>query len=310
MSEHKRADFSKIKSYPLKERSNRVSIKDFCDPAKYKKTKNIDDLMPSTLKANDLREIVAALKKARNGKKGIVFALGAHVIKTGCSPIIIDWIESGLITGIALNGAGAVHDLEIALIGATSEDVEEEVKTGRFGMVDETAAQTTAALNAYPGKGFGGAIGQWIIDKKMDHAGSSILAAACRAGIPATVHASIGCEITHLHPSMDGALIGARSFDDFKIFTAQLKNLTGGGCYFNVGSAVILPEVFIKALSVARNLGDRVEDFITVDFDMIAHYRPSVNVVHRPVQNGGKGYHITGHHEILLPILYHLMEEG
>ncbi|MEE8483138.1 MAG: hypothetical protein V3S46_00955 [Nitrospinota bacterium] len=304
-----RADFTKIKNYPIKERKNKVSIDDFADIAKYKKTKNLSDLMPRQLKAVELKEIVSAVRKAQKNGKGIIFALGAHVIKTGCSPIIIDWIERGVITGVAFNGAGAVHDLEIAMIGATSEDVEEEVKTGRFGMVEETASATTAALEKYGDAGFGQAIGQGIIDEDLPHAGHSILAACAQAGIPATVHASIGCEITHIHPKADGALIGKKSFDDFKIFTATLKTLSGGGCYFNVGSAVILPEVFIKALSAARNLGDDVKDFITVDFDMIRHYRPSVNVVRRPVTTGGRGYHVTGHHELLLPMLYHLFED-
>lgn len=309
MKKHERADFGKIKSFPLAQRKNRVFTNDFCDIEKYKKSGNVKNLFPRQLKAIELLEIARRVEKARASGKGIIFALGAHVIKTGCSPIIIDWIKSGLITAVAFNGAGAVHDLEIALIGQTSEDVETEVKTGRFGMAEETSAHTMSALRGYPDAGFGQALGQWIIDKKMEFAQHSILAAAVEKGIPATVHSAIGCEITHISPHFDGALIGQKSFDDFKIFTAQLKTLTGGGCYFNVGSAVILPEVFIKALSAARNLGDDVSGFTTVDFDMIRQYRPLVNVLQRPTNgdDGGGSYSITGHHEILLPLLYHLL---
>ncbi|GMT42040.1 MAG: hypothetical protein IEMM0002_0451 [bacterium] len=310
MKKHQRADFGKIRNYPISERANKVSVKDFCGVEKYRDSGLVSDLFPKNLKADELQEIVKHLRNARSGGKGVIFALGAHVIKAGCSPIIIDWITNGLITGLALNGAGAIHDLEIALIGETSEDVETEVKTGRFGMVKETAEHTMAALREYPEAGFGQALGQWIIDQKMPHEHHSLLAAAAKKEIPATVHAAIGAEIIHAHPHSDGAIIGQKSFEDFKIFTASLKTLFGGGCYFNVGSAVILPEVFIKALSAARNLGDDVSGFMTVDFDMIRHYRPSVNVVHRPTRDGGKGFSITGHHEILLPLLYHLLEEG
>ncbi len=307
---HERADFGKIRNYPIAGRTNKVQVTDFANVDRYQVSKNIADLLPRQLKAVDFKNIVGHLRAAHKHGKGVIFAIGAHVIKVGCASILIDWIERGVITGIAMNGAGAVHDLEIALIGATSEDVEEEVKTGRFGMVEETAAHTMAALRGYPDMGFGQALGQYILDNKLPHAGSSILAACAAKGIPATVHAAIGCEITHIHPQTDGALIGEKSFDDFRIFTAALKTLTGGGCYFNVGSAVILPEIFIKALSAARNLGDDVRDFTAIDFDMQLHYRPGVNVVHRPVTTGGKGYRITGHHELLLPLLYHLYESG
>jgi deoxyhypusine synthase len=303
---HERADFSRLKNHPIAERDNKVSTADFADVEKYLRTGNITDLLPRQLKANDMRAIADCVKSARSKSRAVIFAMGAHVIKTGCSSIIIDMIKKKVITGIAMNGAGAVHDLEIAFIGATSEDVEEEVKTGRFGMVEETAAMTMEALRQYPECGFGESLGRYISDRAMKFADKSILAACVSADIPATIHASIGCEITHIHPKTDGALLGAKSFDDFKIFTAALKHLSGGGCYFNVGSAVILPEVFIKALSAARNLGDEVRDFTAVDFDMFQHYRPGVNVVHRPVTTGGKGYRVTGHHELLLPLLYHM----
>jgi len=308
MAEYERADFGKLKNYPISERDNKVSVSDFCRPDAYKKTGNITDLFPDQLKAVDFLEIARLFKTAVGNDRGVMFALGAHVIKVGCSPIIIDWLRRGFITGVAFNGAGAVHDLEIALIGETSEDVAQEIKTGRFGMVEETAEHTMSALRKYPDCGFGQAIGRWILDNDMKYADKSILATAADMEAPATVHASIGCEITHIHPKADGALLGEKSFDDFKIFTALLKKLTDGGIYFNVGSAVILPEVFIKALSAARNLGDRVANFTTVNMDMTIHYRPSVNVVARPVQNGGKGFHLVGHHEIMLPLLYHVME--
>jgi len=313
MKKFERADFTKLKNYPLSERDNKVSVNDFCKINSYRKSGRITDLLPAQLKAVELKEVIGHLKKARESGKGVIFAIGAHVIKAGCSPLIIDWIKNGTVTAVAMNGAGAVHDLEIAMAGETSEDVEKEVKNGRFGMVDETADQTMAALNQYPDAGFGQAVGQWIVDKNMPYGEYSILAAAAQKEIPATVHASIGCEITHLHPKTDGGLIGKKSFEDFKIFTANLGSLSGGGCYFNVGSAVILPEVFIKALSAARNLGGDVSGFMTVDLDMIRHYRPTVNVVHRPVAGGpgaggGIGYAITGHHELLLPLIYHMLD--
>ena len=310
MADFERADFSKIKNYPISERTNKVSVNEFALVDKYHASRNILDLLPAQLKAVDLKEIAMNFHKARENGRGVIIAMGAHVIKTGCSPIIIDWMKKGRITGIAMNGAGPVHDLEIAMIGETSEDVAEEIKSGRFGMVEETASETMKALKTYPKYGFGQSIGQWILDREMDFADESILANAARLGIPATVHAAIGCEITHIHPESDGALIGEKSFEDFKIFTAQLKSLNDGGMYFNIGSAVILPEVFIKALSAVRNLGESVENFYSVNMDMTSHYRPAVNVVHRPVQNGGKGYNITGHHEIMIPLLYHLMENG
>ncbi|MBI3794769.1 MAG: hypothetical protein HY280_08585 [Nitrospinae bacterium] len=304
---HERADFSRIKNFPISERKNKVTTADFADVEKYGRTGNITDLLPRQLKAEDMKKIASAVKAAAAKKRAVIVAMGAHVIKTGCSSIIIEMIKRKIITGIAMNGAGAVHDLEIALVGATSEDVEEEVITGRFGMVEETAAMTMEALRSHPECGFGESVGRYILDKKMKHADKSILAVCASAGIPATIHASIGCEITHIHPKTDGALVGEKSFDDFKIFTASLKHLTGGGCYLNVGSAVILPEIFIKALSAARNLGDEVKDFTAVDFDMLLHYRPGVNVVHRPLTTGGKGYRVTGHHELLLPLLYHMV---
>ena len=310
MSTYERADFSKIKNYPLSERKNKVSVDEFALIEKYRESGNILDLLPSQLKAVDLKEVAFKLTEAYENKKGVIFAMGAHVIKVGCSPIIIDWMRRGIITGVAFNGAGAVHDLEIAMIGETSEDVAEEIKTGRFGMVEETAAETMKALRNYPDYGFGQAIGQHILDSGFRYADESILAQAARLGVPATIHAAIGCEITHIHPASDGGLIGEKSFEDFKIFTESLKTLNDGGAMFNVGSAVILPEIFIKALSAARNLGHKVENFTAVNMDMTAHYRPGVNVTGRPVNNGGKGYTLIGHHEIMLPLLYHVVERS
>ncbi len=302
----KPADFGKISTYPIEKRKSLVKIDDFANLKKYGETGSFTDLLPSILKAGDLKDVVRAVRTANEKGRPVVAAMGAHIIKCGLSPIIIDMMERGIINALALNGAGAVHDLEIAYHGATSEDVASEIKSGRFGMVDETSAHFNAALKKNGNAGMGEALGNYIVKEKMPHANLSLLARGWELDIPVTVHVAIGSDITHLSPGADGEAIGRTTLSDFKLFTGVVSRLKGG-VYFNIGSAVILPEVFIKALSAARNLGEDASGFMTVNMDMIQSYRPNVNVVNRPIQGSGRGVSLTGHHEIMIPLLYHLL---
>ena len=308
-------DFTKIKTYPIKKRENKVKVADFVifpspqsSPRRGEEA-GIESLLPNILKGNEIREIADAVVAANKKKKPVIFAIGAHVIKCGLSPIIIDLMKKGIVTAIAMNGAGAIHDYEIAMIGETSEDVAVEIKRGRFGMVEETGAEMNSALKKFVNDkvGMGEALGKDISEKKLKYREYSILYHGYKLMIPVTVHSAIGTEIIHMHPSADGAVTGKGSFNDFKLFTSLLCNIGKGGCFFNIGSAVILPEVFIKALSVVRNMGYKAHDFVTVNMDMVQHYRPHVNVVNRPIQGEGKGYTLTGHHEIMLPLIYYLI---
>lgn len=305
----KPADFSRIKTYPISERKSLVKTELFANIDAYKASGRMSDLFPAILKGKDIRELVNAIKSAKDAGKPVVIAMGAHVIKCGMSPILIDLMERGIIDALALNGAGAVHDLEIAFHGATSEDVAVEIKEGRFGMVEETASHFNTALKKHVNAdtGMGEAIGCYIAEEKMPNSGVSLLATGYRLGKPVTVHVAIGADIVHIHPSADGAVTGLATMNDFRLFTGVVSKLGGGGVYMNIGSSVILPECFIKALSAARNLGADVTGFTTVNMDMIQSYRPAVNVVNRPIQGAGKGISITGHHEIMIPLIYHLL---
>jgi hypothetical protein len=301
--------FDKIKTYSLKDRSHKVSKEAFSDPGRWDATRDVSALLPDILKAADLKAVVAAVLEARSRDKPVIWALGAHVFKVGCSPLVIDLMARGLVTGLALHGAGLVHDVELALIGATSEEVEEELESGRFGMAEETASTINGAIARYvpKGLGIGEAVGRQLVEGDYPYAELSLLASGYSQAVPVTVHVALGTDIVHMHPSTDGALIGEGTYRDFQRFCSMVSELGGGGVYFNIGSAVVLPEVFLKALSLARNLGHNVRDFVTVDCDMIRHYRPAVNVVSRPTQKAGRGYSLTGHHEILLPLIYHML---
>lgn len=301
------ADFSRISTYSIRERKSLVTLGDLADLEKYRASGKFSDLLPPTLKAADLLELAGAISAANKAGKPVVAAMGAHVIKVGLSPLMIDMMERGIIDAVALNGAGAVHDMELAFHGATSEDVASEIREGRFGMVEETAAHINGALEKFPEAGMGAALGRYIVEEKMKNADVSILAAARRLGAPATVHAAIGTDIVHIHPSMDGEATGRATMADFLLFTGVVGKLGGGGVYVNIGSSVLLPEVFIKALSAARNLGADVTGFTAANLDMIQSYRPNVNVVSRPIQGAGRGISLTGHHEIMIPLLYHLL---
>jgi hypothetical protein len=260
--------------------------------------------LPGVLGAADLRRAIAAAARAHARRRTILWGLGAHVIKVGLAPVVVDLMGRGLASGVLLNGAGCVHDLELALLGRTSEDVAASLDEGTFGMAGETAERLNAAIaaGARDGLGMGAAVGREIATGRYPHEARSILAAAFRLGLPATVHAAIGTDVHHMHPSADGAALGATSYRDFETLAGLVATLEGG-VLFHAGSAVILPEAFLKALALARNLGHRVRRFTAVDLDMIRHYRPQENVVRRPTRLGGTGISLVGQHEILLPLL-------
>jgi hypothetical protein len=250
--------------------------------------------------------VADAIVVAHAKRRAVVLMLGGHVVKTGCSPLLIDLVRRGVVTHLALNGATAIHDYEIARFGQTSEDVAENLANATFGMADETGREMNDAFVRGQAEswGMGEALARTLIDADATHRDVSLLVAAYEAGVPVTVHVAIGAEIIHQHPAARGAAIGETSYRDFRVLVKTLGDLGDGGVVANVGSAVVLPEVFLKALTLARNLGTPVNDFTAVDFDMIRHYRPQMNVIGRPVQMGGRGMHITGHHEILIPLLY------
>lgn len=300
-----RIDRSKVRTTSARRRASKVAVKDEARPHRAGDGfRAFLDGLPDVLGAADLKRAIAAGARARARNRTLLWGLGAHVIKVGLAPVVVDLIERGFVSGVMLNGAGCVHDLELAMMGRTSEEVAESLDDGSFGMAGETAERLNRAVAAgdRDGLGMGAAVGREILSGKFPHADRSILATASRLGIPVTVHAAIGTDIHHMHPGADGAALGATSFRDFETATALVATLEGG-VFFNVGSAVILPEVFLKALALARNLGKRVRRFTTVDIDFIRHYRPRVNVVERPTRLGGTGLSLTGHHEILVPLL-------
>ena len=265
------------------------------------------DRLPKVLAAEALRGVVAALVEARGRGRAIVWGLGGHVIKCGLAPVLVDLIDRGYATAFAMNGAASIHDFEIGLAGQTSEDVEAVLPDGRFGACEETGREMNAAIAAASenGTGMGEALGERLDNiARAEFAPACLLLQAWRRKIPVTVHVAIGADTPHTHPAASGAAIGAATHHDFRLFCSLLRDLDGGGLYLNVGSAVVLPEVFLKAASAVRNLGCPLADFTTVNLDFLQHYRPRVNVVERPhAQRGGRGYSITGHHEILIPLL-------
>jgi hypothetical protein len=259
------------------------------------------------LSARDLVAVASAIADAARRKRGVVAMIGGHVVKTGISPLLIDLMRRGVITHVAMNGSAAIHDYEVARFGATSEDVAAGLRDGTFGMADETGREMNAAFvdGMRMHQGMGEALGCALAERSdLAHPELSLLRAANELGIPATVHAALGAEIIHQHPSANGAAIGDTSHRDFRRLAASLTDIDDGGVVLNLGSAVIMPEVFLKALTIARNLNaGRPRDFVSADFDMQRHYRPRMNVVQRPTLDSGKGYEITGHHEIMIPLL-------
>ena len=261
--------------------------------------------LPKILKADELKAIAKAMVNARASGKPVIAMLGGHVIKTGCGPVLADLATNGFIHHFASNGSAAVHDTELACFGHTSEDVATHLEDGSFGMAADTAALINEAAKQAAGSklGFGEAVGAMLVDRTPPHLERALLAMSYQMKIPYTLHVAMGTDIVHQHSDADGAAIGSASLRDFRIFARTISRLGGGGVVLNLGSAVIMPEVFLKALAVARNLGHDVFDFTTANFDMIQHYRPKVNVIERPVGKQGRGYAITGHHEIMIPLL-------
>ncbi len=304
-------DLSGVRTYPLASRASKANAEDFATP--YRPGSGVRALLdsfPDILAAGDFKAVVAAIRKARAGDRGIVWGLGAHVIKTGLSPVLIDLMERGFVSAVATNGAGIIHDFELALSGSTSEDVEEALGPGRFGMAEETGRLLNAAINegVSRGLGIGQAVGERLRAMSPPHESLSIVAAAARMQIPLTVHVAIGTDIIHMHPDASGAALGDGSLRDFRYFVSNVARLAGG-VYLNCGSAVILPEVFLKAVALARNRGASLDQLTTVNLDFARLYRPQTNVVSRPVAGVGKGYSLVGHHEIMIPLLAAALSE-
>ncbi len=301
----------RVETFSIRERQHKVGIQDFIDPAGWQSGGGLRTLFPRVLKGQDITAVAEAFVAAQRQGRSCLLAMGAHVIKCGLNPLLIDMMRRGWLHGLVLNGAGVIHDLEVALIGATSEDVAQNLGSGAFGMVQETPLLINVALKQYDSAqtGMGLALSQAVAEGDYPHKDFSLLASAYRYGVPVTVHVAIGADTIHMHPSTDAALLGQATYRDFQRLTLLLRGLHDGGCYWNVGSAVILPEVFLKALTLCRNTGHVVEGFTTVNLDMLQHYRPEFNVIRRPTQDGGRGYALTGHHEIMLPLLYALIVE-
>jgi hypothetical protein len=305
-------DASDIKTYPLNTRSSRVHRDDFArawEPASG--FGGWLDSLPRILAGEDLRAVARALQLAHERGRPIIWGLGAHVIKTGLAPVLIDLMERGYVSAIALNGAGLIHDFEIALSGQTSEDVDATLGPGQFGMAEETGRVLNEAIGASASRrmGLGQAVVSYLSEVRPRCADVSLLCAAGRLDVPVTVHVAVGTDIVHMHPAASGAAIGEASLRDFRFLTTFVSELAGG-VYLNCGSAVMLPEVFLKAVSLVRNRGISLEGLTTVNFDFLRMYRPETNVVRRPVAGVGKGYSITGHHEILIPLLAAAIKEG
>jgi hypothetical protein len=308
MSKFKRADLTKVKTISIKKRKSKVTPDDFAKVFDGKKGSFADfaDSLPRILVADDLRSLADDIIAARKKNKPVILMMGAHVIKVGLSPILIDLIKRNMITAVAMNSAAAIHDVETAMWGQTSEDVAVNILDGRFGMARETGElinRTLADAFRESDMGYGEALGRKLLALDAPNANVSILATCYSLNVPITIHAAIGTDIIHQQPTMDGAATGELSFRDFKSLAETCKGLVGGGVVLNIGSAVIMPEVFLKALTVARNLGHKAKGFTTAVFDMNVHYRPTMNVKLRPTQDGGRGLYFTGHHEIMVPLL-------
>ncbi|MGE5361609.1 MAG: hypothetical protein ACM3NQ_21545 [Bacteroidales bacterium] len=303
--EYEEFDLSDVKTYPLSSRTSKAQASDFARP--YVEGSGLGGLLdsiPAILAGIDFKAVVAALCAAQAQGRGIVWGFGAHVIKTGLAPVLIDLMDRGFVSALATNGAGIIHDFEIALSGATSEDVEEALGPGRFGMAEETGRLLNGVINdgVKTGLGIGQAVGKYLNDSPAPHRAISVAAAASRLGIPLTVHVGLGTDIIHMHPAASGAALGEGSLRDFRYFVSNIAKLDGG-VYLNCGSAVILPEVFLKAVALARNRGVALAGLTTVNLDFARLYRPQTNVVHRPTIGVGRGINLVGHHEILIPLL-------
>jgi hypothetical protein len=306
-------DLGGVRTYPLASRKSQVTRADFGRPLpRGARVTELLDALPRILGGQALRGLAADVLRARSLGKPILWGLGAHVIKVGLSPVLVDLMEKGLVTGLALNGAGVVHDFELAVAGHTSEDVSAGLGSGEFGMARETGEEVNRAIveGDRDGLGLGAAVGRYLAARKPPHLDVSLLAAAHRLGLPATVHVAVGTDIVHMHPACDPAAVGRATHLDFRILAGEVARLGGGGVYLNVGSAVLLPEVFLKAVTLARNLGHELKDFSTANLDFLQSYRPNTNVVQRPTEGVGRGYSLTGQHEILVSLLAAALIEG
>ncbi|MBX9603384.1 MAG: hypothetical protein K2X35_20430 [Bryobacteraceae bacterium] len=312
---HTPLEFDRLSTIPIADRGGKVQVQHFARP--HQKGAGFAawlDSLPKILAADSLRAIAEAIRGARRRNRAILWGIGGHVVKVGLAPVLLDLMRRGYANGFVMNGAASIHDFEIAIAGATSEDVEAVLPDGRFGTAEETGREMNAAIaqGAAVNAGMGEALGarlESLADPRF--AGDSILLGAYRAGIPVTVHVAVGTDTPHTHPAADGAAIGAATHRDFRLLCSLARDLDNGGVYLNVGSAVVLPEVFLKAVSVVRNLQHPLANFTTVNFDFLQHYRPVTNVVNRPHSKaGGKGYSITGHHELTVPLLAAILIES
>ena len=306
-------DLAGLKTYPLKSRKSKVGVDELAAvPKPGGSFKDFCESLPHVLAAQDLRELVERVKRARSTERALLWGMGAHVIKVGLSPLIIHLMHEGFVNGLVLNGAGIIHDFEMALVGQTSEEVEEGLGSGNFGMAEETGHLLNRAIaeGVEKGAGIGEAVGAFLDARKPQFMKKSLLWTGYQLSIPVTVHVAMGTDIIHMHPQASGGAIGEGSHRDFRLLAAMVAKLHGGGVYLNLGSAVILPEVFLKAVSVVRNLGHPLSDFSTANFDFIRHYRPRKNVVERPVSGSGRGFDFVGHHEILIPLLAAALHES
>lgn len=300
-------NFEEVRTYSIRDRKSKF------DPSQMARVPRVGgtldeffSCLPRTFKARDLIDLAEHIVVAAANGRAVVWMMGAHLIKCGLSPLLIKLLEQRLITCVAMNSASSIHDFELSCFGHTSEDVEKSLEDGSFGMARETGEWMNDLINdgAKRGFGIGYALGRGILDRQAPNREYSILAAASQLRVPATVHVALGCDIIHMHPSADGAALGKGSMKDFQTLAGHLPKLDQGGVVINFGSAVIMPEVFLKALNLARNLGHPVKNFVAANFDMIQHYRPNTNVLARPTKSGGKAYSFTGHHELMLPLLY------
>jgi len=296
-----------VRTYPLASRPSKVTVKDFARPiTESSSLRDYLSSLPNILAVQSLRELASRMTRARELKKPIIWGIGGHVIKTGLAPVLIDLLHRGFVSAVAANGSVLVHDAEIAMVGSTSEDVDATLGEGVFGGADETGKLLNRAAvdGAADGLGLGEAMGRAVTQLNPQYEQNSLLCAAYKAGIPFTAFVTIGGDIAHFHPAADGAALGATSHVDFRLLAEMVRRMSGGGVYLNVGSAVTLPEVFLKCVTLVRNLGNELSDITTANFDFIQSYRPLTNVVRRPTADGaGRGYAITGHHELTIPLL-------
>ena len=300
-------ELDKVSTYPLASRPSKVSLNDFASPVSEDSSlKDFLASLPNILAVQSLRDLAARMRRAGELQKPIIWGIGGHVIKTGLAPLVIDLMQRGFVTAIAANGSVLVHDAEIAMVGSTSEDVDATLGEGAFGGADETGKLLNRAAQegAKEGIGLGEATGRALLQLNPKYPGYSLLCAAYQARVPFTAHLTIGGDIGHFHPQADGASLGATTHTDFRLLAELVRRMDGGGVYLNIGSAVTLPEVFLKAVTLVRNLGEQLADITTANFDFIQSYRPLTNVVRRPTADGaGRGFSITGHHELTIPLL-------